>query len=137
MPERCLLDCLLENYSASSLLGLEYIVEILVGRADPEYKCVMCRVNASINDVMDHLLSTSHKLAYLDKFFPSLSKTFISTLNKSKWDSPTYNSLESIINKIELEFKRGQPRVIASGVVWERDKFKIEDEIENGWHARY
>ena len=42
VPERSLLSRLLEKYTVGPLVGLEYVVEVLVGRSDPEYKCALC-----------------------------------------------------------------------------------------------
>jgi len=136
VPERSILSRLLEKYMVGPVIGLEYVVEVLVGRADPEYKCALCRISSSIFDLMEHLISAQHRLAYMDKFFPQASRKFLSVPNKALWTVSTFEFLDTVVNRIESKFARAQPRVVASIVVWDKEKFKIADEIEQGKHAR-
>jgi len=136
VPDRSLLSRLLEKYTVGPVVGLEYVVEVLVGRADPEYKCALCRISSNIHNIVEHLLSALHRLAYMDKFFPQASKKFLSVPNKSLWSVSTFDFLDTIVNRIEAKFSRAEPRVVASLVVWEREKLKIAEEIEQGVHAR-
>ena len=136
VPERSLLSRLLEKYTVGPLVGLEYVVEVLVGRSDPEYKCALCRISSNILFIMEHLLSANHRLAYMDKFFPQASRKFLTVPNKSLWTHSTYDFLDTVVTRIEAKFARAKPRVVASLVVWEKEKSKIADEIEQGAHAK-
>ena len=65
VPDRSLLSRLLDKFVVGPVLGLEYVVEVLVGRADPEYRCALCCISSSVHDIMPHLLSAIHRLAYM------------------------------------------------------------------------
>ena len=152
VPDRSLLSRLLEKYIVGPVIGLEFVVEVLVGRADPEYRCALCRIISNILDIMEHLLSADHKLAFMvrmfklpsvkfivlfqAKFFPLASNKFISGPHRSIWTAATYDFLDTVANRIESKFARAEPRVVASLVVWENEKTIITASIEQGMHAR-
>jgi len=136
VPDRSLLSRLLEKYMVGPVIGLEYVVEILVGRADPEYRCTLCRIISNIMDLMEHLLSADHKLAFMARFFPLASKKFLSGPHRSMWTAATHDFLDTVANRIESKFARAEPRVVASLVVWEKEKMNIITNIEKGMHAR-
>ena len=52
------------------------------------------------------------------------------------WTAATHDFLDTVANRIESKFARAEPRVVASLVVWEKEKMNIITNIEKGMHAR-
>ena len=53
-----------------------------------------------------HLLSPSHRLRYLESFFPTVRRKFAKVPNIKYWQSPAYDFLESVALRIETKFGR-------------------------------
>ena len=65
VPNSSLAGRLAQGFQATALLGLEYVVEVLLGRAEPEYTCTLCSATTTVHLLATHLLSFPHRTAYL------------------------------------------------------------------------
>ena len=59
------ISSLLKQYKAAPLIGLEYIVEIVGEKGEPDYACLLCKFECKTRELMYHLLSAHHRLFYL------------------------------------------------------------------------
>merc|ERR1719481_1336932 len=76
VPEKSLLAILFDRMSdVPPLVGSQFIAEVLVGRGEPEYHCLVCdQCGMSIQQVLPHLISVSHRLACLAKLEPEMHR---------------------------------------------------------------
>lgn len=60
------LQSTIEKCKDTSLIGLEYILELVEGEGkEPSYICVMCEKRGDPRTIMDHITSYKHRLKYL------------------------------------------------------------------------
>jgi len=130
------LSSLLPLYKAAPLIGVQFIVEVLAGDEDPEYHCLLCKFKSGPSELMFHLLSAEHRLCYLDKYFPSVRMKFSRVPNRRFWEIPTYEFLDSVINRIEFKFGRCTPFISENSEMFEKNKSLIHKTIETSDYPR-
>ena len=57
-------------------------------------------------EVKSHLISPSHRLRYLESFFPTVRVKFAKVPNIKHWQTPAFDFLESVCLRIETKFGR-------------------------------
>lgn len=64
------LQVILSKYRTSPLIGLEYIIELIMGDRRPRtYHCALCDKICDTKDIIDHIKSYEHRCKYLVSFF--------------------------------------------------------------------
>lgn len=61
---------ILDRFKEQSLVGLEYIMELLnatVGSKEPLYHCVLCNKRGDIRTITNHITSYNHRIKFLVK----------------------------------------------------------------------
>lgn len=130
VPERGLLSRLLPLHQGAPLLGIDFVTEVLVGRSEPDYHCLLCSTAVTVREVVVHLSTASHQLAFLAQAKPELYLQFAAHSSNSPetWDKATLNSLDSVVEGLEVVWK--EPKVVASPLVFEATKEEIFAEME-------
>lgn len=68
------LQVILSKYRSSPLIGLEYIIELIMGEKRPRtYHCALCDKICDTKDIIDHIKSYEHRCKYLVSYFILLS----------------------------------------------------------------
>jgi len=112
------------------MTGTEFIAEVLHGKAEPQYHCLLCSLSdCSVVDVLPHLLSASHQLAYLAQVHPELYLQFAARSSPALWGPDTFNKLQAQVAGLNL--RRKDPTVVASPTVFEarRDQIFVRMEV--------
>ena len=101
------------------------ILKVLIGRSEPDYHCLLCStavtvsfreekgyfssnqhqqsldsaLSAQVREVVVHLSTASHQLAFLAQAKPELYLHFAahSSTSSETWDKATLNSLDSMV----------------------------------------
>ena len=103
VPSQGLLSRLLPLRPPSlSLAGSEFLAEVLQGRAEPEYHCLLCNSVSSVREVLPHLLLASHQLAYLAQTQPNLYLQFAAQSSPELWGQETFSSLDTQVSSCRL-----------------------------------
>lgn len=124
VPDHSLLGRLLKLFSQTSVLtGTEFIAEVLHGTAEPQYHCLLCTTACTVQEVLPHLLSASHQLAYLAQVHPELYLQFAARSSPALWGPETFNKLQAQVAGLKL--RRKDPTVVASPVVFEARREQI------------
>ena len=118
------------------MLGLEYVVEVKLSPSDESFTCTLCTVDSDLPNIMSHLISSSHRLAYLARHFPTVSRS-LSGQQVSQWTIKTFHHLDSIVARIVARFGVGRPTVVNNLLLWEREKENILRRIDRLDHARW
>ena len=119
-----------------ALLGLEYVVEVKLNNTEEVYKCVLCNTDFDLNGVMGHLLSTSHRLAFLRKHFPTVARKFSTSIPESQWPLASYDLLDTVAGRIEARCGRGEVMTVGGLLAWERKRMSLCQKINEAVHAR-
>ena len=117
------------------MVGLEYVVEVRLSETDEVLKCTLCSVDSGLPNIISHLLSSSHRLAFLARHFPTAARR-LGGEEVASWRPGTYQVLEEVVGSIVDRFGPGQPVVVSSLLSWEREKVNILRSIESSVHAR-
>ena len=90
LHDECVLSNMLLNFRAAALIGVEYVLEVWwQGVRDPKYQCLLCNFRCGIREIMYHLLSAQHRLAYLVSIYSKYCTVFVSVCGlKFKWLIP-------------------------------------------------
>lgn len=130
VPERGLLSRLLPMHRGAPFLGVDFVTEVLIGRSEPDYHCLLCSTAVTVREVAVHLSTASHQLAWLAQAKPELYLQFAahSSTSTETWDKTTLNSLDSVVEGLEVVWK--EPKVVASPLVFEANKEQIFAEME-------
>jgi len=88
VPERGLLSRLLSLHQGAPLLGVDFVAEVLIGRSEPDYHCLLCSTAVTVREVVVHLSTASHQLAFLAQAKPELYLHFAahSSTSSETWD---------------------------------------------------
>merc|ERR1719219_319165 len=133
--QRSLLGLLVSQFRGVAVLGLEYVVEVKLSSLDESFCCTLCTVDSDLPNIMSHLLSSSHRLAFLARHFPSLNRR-LTAQPVSQWTINNFQQLESFVAGIVARFGLATPTVVNSLLLWEREKENILRRIESLDHAR-
>jgi len=136
VPTRPVVSHLLSRYKVAPLLGLDYIVEVLVGRTDAEYHCLLCETISTARLLMFHLLSAQHRVGYLQNRFRVLHRKFARVKNIDFWEESTFDLLDTVSSRIEAKFGRREPSVVESIVIFDRERKRMMENIQSRDHIR-
>jgi len=137
VPSEASIQRLLDDYKEAPLIGIEYLVEILsLDNAPPSYKCLLCDTNLDVNSVISCLTSSTHRLKYLKRYYPTAGKKFAEVPNLASWRSETLDYLESVVLRIENKNGRLNPTVVGSYKDFIAKTKAIKNSIECGKHFR-
>ena len=125
----------MREFRGVAVLGLEYVVEVKLSSSDETFSCTLCSVESDLPNVMSHLISSKHRLAFLARHFPSVSRR-LSAQPVSHWTINTFRQVDTIVAKIVDRFGLGTPTVVNNLLVWEREKENIIRRIDSLDHAR-
>ena len=134
--QRSLLGLLLSQFRGVAVLGLEYVVELKLSSSDESFCCTLCTVDSDLPTVMSHLLSSTHRMAFLARHFPTITRR-LTAQPFSQWSSKTFQQLETIAARIVARFGLGTPTVVNNLLSWEREKDNIIRRIDSLDHARW
>ncbi|KAM6444421.1 uncharacterized protein O9250_011491 [Rhynochetos jubatus] len=70
----CLKDFMNDPQREEPLVGLQHVVEIRFEGKEPHYECKLCRFNADMAPMIEHLSGYKHRRAYISKEFPDKMK---------------------------------------------------------------
>ena len=138
-PRRSLLGELVSQFYGAAVLGLEYVLEVRLSKCDETLKCALCTVDSDLTNILSHLLSTSHRVAFLVKHFPSVARRFQElevNMEVNRWSLDSLRLLDTVAGRIVSRFGLGQPTVVSSLLSWERDRVNILRSVERADHAR-
>ena len=142
-PRRSLLGELVSQFHGAAVLGLEYVLEVKLSKCDETLKCALCTVDSDLTNILGHLLSTSHRVAFLVKHFPSVARRFQElevnmevNMEVNRWSLESLRLLDTVAGRIVSRFGLGQPTVVSSLLSWERDRVNILRSLERADHAR-
>jgi len=127
---------LVKRYRSAALVGLEYVAEVLVDRADVEYHCLLCDTSSTPNNLMYHLLSVKHRLKYLNIYFKVVGKKFGRVRNVDFWEESSLDLLDTVTSRIEEKYGRGEPTVVASPTIFHNQIAKIRQQMKDARHIR-
>ena len=120
---------MLDQFTLHPLVGLEHCFEILQGSEEPQYHCALCSLNISLVDLAPHLTSLDHVLVFLKEFIPIAWARFSPIPDINSWMLEDFNSLNSILWKIEKVYSRKALSMIASVSDLEEKISKIPRDI--------
>ena len=125
----------MSQFRGVAVLGLEYVVEVKLSPSDESFSCTLCSVDSDLPNIMSHLLSSSHRLAFLARHFPTISRRLTSQ-QVEHWTTNTFQHLDTIVARIVARFGVGTPTVVNNLLLWEREKENILRRIDRLDHAR-
>jgi len=85
---------------------------------------------------MGHIYSASHRLTYLECFFPIVRRKFAKVPNLGVWEKSTFNHLDSVITRIEARLGRLNPWVVLGRHFLNIEMEGIRKVIESGKHFK-
>ena len=127
---------LIKQFQVAACLGLEYVVEVKINESEEVFKCVLCGTDSDLNNIMSHLLSTTHRLEFLGKHFPTVGSKFRGRVTSRDWHQATFDTLDTVAGRIEARYGRGQPSCVSGLIGWENERTSLTRKIEDGLHAR-
>ncbi|KAK9743961.1 hypothetical protein QE152_g8182 [Popillia japonica] len=113
VPKTCQIQERLDNYSVSSLIGLEYLLEIQEYDRDkePSYLCMLCDKRGDPRTVIAHLVSYNHISQYLQRHFVKCYQAlspYMTKQYKRNWQ----NTMNKIAEAIEQKHGRLKPHPV-------------------------
>ena len=130
-----LLGQLVRQFRGVAVVGLEYVVEVKLSPSDESFSCTLCTVDSDLPNIMSHLLSTTHRLAFLSRHFPTVTRR-LTGRQVSQWTISNFQHLDTIVARIAARFGLGTPTVVNNLLIWEREKENILRSIDRQDHAR-
>lgn len=122
----------LANTKGSSIgvIGQGWVAEVLVGRGEPDYQCLLCPDTGtlSVRQVGPHLAGAKHQLEYLAHARPEAYLQFAARAKPSLWEQDTFDALDAEVAK--LTSSQAEPVMVASPLVFEDKKEEILARIE-------
>jgi len=120
------------------VIGVEYLIEIREDgyRSNPAVLCLLCSKELECSSARGHLTSATHRLLYLECFFPIVRRKFAKVPNLSFWERSTFDFLESIVSRIEARLGRLQPWTVQGRHFLEMEMESIRKMVENGSHFK-
>lgn len=122
-----LLDYIGDPKREDSLIGLQYVVEVKMLESDKSFvKCNLCSVKGQMATMKDHLISTNHIKAYMDKYY----YTVLQSLKSSCQNMAHFNKL---LKDYAKEIERAEGTQGSHGIKIEyvsaEDMKKEQDEL--------
>jgi len=121
-----------------AVIGVEYLVEIREDgyRSNPVVICMLCSKELVSSSVGGHITSPTHRLAYLECFFPIVRRKFAKVPNLNSWEGPTFDFLESIVSRIEARLGRLKALTVQGRHFLEMEMGAIREMVEKGTHFK-
>ncbi|XP_055315040.1 uncharacterized protein CG7065-like [Sitodiplosis mosellana] len=115
-------------------IGLEYLAELGVrDKQEPSYLCVLCEKRGDPRTILDHLTSYKHRLKYLEKHFPTVTRE-ISVYRYSREARDVFpHIVQKICEAIEEAYGRLTPTVYDNDE-YEKNRMACLQEIINDKH---
>ena len=114
---------MLDQFDLCPLLGLEHIVEIVKAEENSRYYCSLCDEKMAVSQLMSHLTSVGHNLAFIKKFFPTAWQRFSVIPDVNTWLKSDFLCLEQVLSKITEVHGRKRPLIV-------EDSGKLAETIE-------
>ena len=88
-----------------AVIGLEYLLEVRGDgtRTNPTVICLLCNKESHAHSIMGHVYSPSHRLRYLQSFFPIARQKFAKVPNLGVWEKSTFEHLDSVVTRISAD----------------------------------
>jgi hypothetical protein len=105
VPGRGLLSRLLAQWRPEGAVavpapGTEFLAEVLLGRGEPEYHCLLCSApRLSVHEAVPHLLQDPHRLAWLARARPELYLQYAARPDPELWDAATAAGFEGLVSR--------------------------------------
>merc|ERR1712029_777753 len=131
VPQEAAIQTLLDDFKEAPLIGIEFLVEVEPGSngPDPTYRCELCFTTLKHGEVITDLISSAHRLNYLDRYYPVVYQKFQKVPDTHKWRNETFDFLESVVMRIENKNGRLKPQVVASEECYTKTRTSIRTRI--------
>lgn len=128
----------LDQHRGAALLGLEYLVEVREQEHGqwPVARCLLCHKEVALANLVGHVTSASHRLAYLEAFFPIVRRKFLRVANLKFWQNETFEFLGTVVSRIETKCGRLGAWVVEGRGPVTRELAQVEAAVEAGVHFR-
>lgn len=121
----------LDMYIDEPFVGAEYVVEVQQQNCEPWYHCVLCNKPNDPRSVLIHIPSTSHRMRYFDRHYPTMLKQ----LKNSRADKETkLKVLENVAMAVEMLFGRLKPLIVPARLYNEKYRPMYRRQILEGYH---
>ena len=136
IPRNTTIQMSLDRHRSSPLVGLEYLLELVDSDScEPSYTCVLCDKRGDPRTVMAHITSYNHRIAYLNRHFPTISRA-ITELPRTPNYKRGANEISVLVSKkIEDHFGRLQPQLVDKGQ-FEKNKMQYIKRVYQDFHFR-
>ena len=114
---------MLDQFNVCPLLGLEFLIEIVKAPENSRYYCSLCSLDLHVTELILHLTSLNHNLAFIKKFFPVAWERFSVIPDFKTWHKIDFQCLDLIIEKINDVHGRKRPIIV-------EDSSKVEESLE-------
>ena len=121
-----------------AVIGLEYQLEIREDyhRSNPSVVCLLCAKECMASAFMAHVYSPTHRLRYLESFFPIARSKFAKVPNLSVWEKSSFEHLDSVVTRIEARLGRLKPWVVQGRHFFNMEVESIRKVVEAGNHFK-
>lgn len=134
------LQAILNQYKTLPLVGIEYIIELFDSSGkEPTYTCVLCDKRNDPRTVIAHLTSYNHRIAYLNKHFPTVSRAFVNlprTLKGAAYKRGVNQMSVQVCKAIEETFGRLQLQQVDKDL-FEQNRIQFIKIVNQVNHFRY
>lgn len=115
------------------MIGLEYLVEMQEYDSEPRYHCVLCDKMGDPRTIVIHITSSTHRMKYFDKHYPSLMKE----LGELRYDKEArvavIKILEEVASAVEKYHGRSAP-VVLQEHHYKAERMRYMKQIIEGKH---
>ena len=126
----------LDRHRTSPLVGLEYLLELIDSEScEPSYTCVLCDKRGDPRIVMSHLTSYNHRITYLNRHFPTVSRAITDLPRTANYKRGANEISVLVAKKIEERFGRLQPQLVDKNQ-FEKNKMQYIKRIYQDYHFR-
>lgn len=126
----------LDRHRSSPLVGLEYLLELVDNDScEPSYTCVLCDKRGDPRTVMAHITSYNHRIAYLNRHFPTISRAITELPRTANYKRGANEISVLVAKKIEDHFGRLQPQLVDKAQ-FEKNKIQYIKRVYQDFHFR-
>lgn len=126
----------LDRHRTSPLVGLEYLLELVDNEScEPSYTCVLCDKRGDPRSVMEHLVSYNHRITYLNRHFPTVSRAITEFPRTPNYKRGANEISVLVAKKIEEVFGRLQPQLVDK-YQFEKNKMQYIKRVYEDYHFR-
>lgn len=126
----------LDRHRSSPLVGLEYLFELVdADSCEPSYTCVLCDKRGDPRTVMAHITSYNHRIAYLNRHFPTISRAIQELPRTGNYKRGANEISVLVAKKIEEHFGRLQPQLVDKSQ-YEKNKTQYIKRVYQEFHFR-